>query len=166
MQTEDSGCPGITSLGFVFPSNRQLGNETASFAGTGVIQRGAEIFSAAPGILKRKGADTWVETAGKRYKPKVGDCVVGLVEDKVGDYYILNIFGGSSCMMSRLAFDGATKRNKPELNRGDVVYSRVTLANADCDTELTCMALSGPKKDWSTGEAVSAIIALGTLCTF
>lgn len=78
-----------------------------------------------------------------------------MVEDKGGDFYKVNIFSGAPALLDRLAFDGATKRNKPELRRGDVLYARVTLADRDLDTELSCMAASGPKKDWSSGESVS-----------
>ena len=92
-----------------------------------------------------------------RYVPRVDDCVVAIVEDKIGDYYILNLFSGRTAIMSRLAFDGATKRNKPELERGDVTYCRVIAADNERDTEVTCLATHGPKKDWSTGEAVSIL---------
>lgn len=93
--------------------------------------------------------------SNKRYMPRIGDGVIGIIADKTGDYYTVNIFSGHPCLMSRLAFDGATKRNKPELNRGDLVYAHITTTKYDSDTEITCHALWGPKKDWSTGEAVS-----------
>ena len=53
-----------------------------------------------------------------------------------------------------MGFEGATKRNKPELKIGDVVYCRVSLAHKDLETELTCISASGSKKGWSSGEAV------------
>jgi exosome complex component RRP40 len=86
--------------------------------------------------------------------------VVGVVEDKGGDFYKVNIFAGAPALLDRLAFDGATKRNKPELRRGDIVYARVTMADRDLDTELSCMVSSGPKKDWSSGECVSGFVVV------
>jgi exosome complex RNA-binding protein Rrp4 len=81
--------------------------------------------------------------------------VVGIIDDKGGDYYRVNIFSGSISLLSRLGFEGASKRNKPELKVGDVVYCKVTLAHKHLDTELTCISSSGVKKGWSSGEAVS-----------
>lgn len=43
---------------------------------------------------------------------------------------------GALALLPRLAFDGATKRNLPELRRGDVVFCKVTSAFKDCDTEV------------------------------
>jgi exosome complex RNA-binding protein Rrp4 len=104
------------------------------------------------------------ETDSKYYSPSVGDNVVAVIEDKLGDFYILNIFTGGTATMSRLAFDGATKRNKPELKRGDVVYARVVLVDRNCDVELSCLAPVGPKKDWSSGEAVRPFLIILSKC--
>ncbi len=53
-----------------------------------------------------------------------------------------------------LAFDGATKRNRPALKVGSLVYARVSVANKFMDPELSCTMDHGPKKDWMTGESV------------
>lgn len=90
-----------------------------------------------------------------QYTPKTGDQVVGIIEDKGGDFYRVNICSGATALLNRLGFEGASKRNKPELKVGDVVYCRVSLANKHLDTELTCISSSGVKKGWSSGEAVS-----------
>ncbi len=42
-------------------------------------------------------------------------------------------------LLPHLAFDGATKRNKPNLSVGALVYCRVAVANKDMDSELSCM---------------------------
>jgi len=96
----------------------------------------------------------WIEPQCKRYIPKLNDQIVGIIEDRGGDFYKINIFSGSIALLNRLAFEGATKRNKPEMKKGDVVYCRVSLAHKDIDTELTCLSASGIKKDWSSGETV------------
>jgi exosome complex component RRP40 len=81
--------------------------------------------------------------------------VVGVIEDKTGDFYKVNIQSGATGMLSRIGFDGATKRNRPELKTGEVVYCRVHMAHKGLDTELTCIAAGGVvKKEWSTGESV------------
>lgn len=87
-----------------------------------------------------------------------------MIEDKAGDFYKVNILSGTSCLLSRLGFEGATKRNKPELKVGDVVYCRVQLAHRDLDTELTCIAAGGvSKKEWSSGESVYGALNGGQL---
>eukprot|EP00603_Paraphysomonas_imperforata_P013059 CAMPEP_0114459496 /NCGR_PEP_ID=MMETSP0104-20121206/5239_1 /TAXON_ID=37642 ORGANISM="Paraphysomonas imperforata, Strain PA2" /NCGR_SAMPLE_ID=MMETSP0104 /ASSEMBLY_ACC=CAM_ASM_000202 /LENGTH=209 /DNA_ID=CAMNT_0001632137 /DNA_START=168 /DNA_END=797 /DNA_ORIENTATION=- len=88
------------------------------------------------------------------YVPKIGDQVVGIIEDKGGDFYKVNILSGSTALLNRLAFEGASKRNKPEYKVGDVVYCKVKLAHKHLDTELTCISSSGVKKGWSSGEAI------------
>lgn len=47
--------------------------------------------------------------------------------------------------LSYLAFEGATKKNRPEINVGDLVYSKVILANPDLEPELVCVDSTGKK---------------------
>lgn len=44
-----------------------------------------------------------------------------------------------------MAFEGATKKNRPEINVGDLVYAKVVLANPDLEAELVCVDSSGKK---------------------
>ena len=103
------------------------------------------------------------EKSRKQYYPREGDQVVGIVEDRAGEAYRINIFSGQPAIMSTMAFDGASKRNKPDLKKGDIVYCRVQSARGDVDVEVTCMAASGVKKDWSSGEAVYGGLSQGLL---
>lgn len=105
----------------------------------------------------------WIHANLKQYESKVGNQVIGIIEEKGGDYYKVNIFNGGSSILNRLAFEGATKRNKPELKRGDVIYAHVKLAHKDLDTELTCVSTSGIKKEWSSGETVYGDLQEGIL---
>lgn len=121
-----------------------------------LLDRHNSILATQAGQLSyRVPASYWVDTCRRRYLPKQNDQVVGVIDDKGGDFYVVNIFTGCNCIINRLAFEGATKRNRPELKKGDVVYARVQLAGKDIDTELTCISSSGIKKDWSSGETVS-----------
>jgi len=95
------------------------------------------------------------ESASEVTGTRGGDNVVGIIEDKGGDYYVVNIFSGTHCILSRLAFEGATKRNKPELKRGDVVYARIISTSTESgEIEISCQSTGALKKDWSTGETV------------
>jgi exosome complex component RRP40 len=128
--------------------------------GDGLHQIGDAVFCTVAGILRYRAPMTyWVEGDKRMYIPRAGDQVVGIIEEKLGEFYRVNIFSNSSAMLNKLAFEGATKRNKPELKKGDVVYLRVSVADKDLDTEVTCITSSGSKKEWSSGETVSLITA-------
>jgi exosome complex component RRP40 len=141
----------ITSLIKLTEGDAKIGQ------GLRVDQSGSVLFTTVAGVLRyRAPASYWVDNGSKIYIPKTGDQVVGIVEDRGGDFYKINIFSAAStAILNKLSFEGATKRNKPELKRGDVVYARISLADKDVDTELTCLSSSGVKKEWSSGEAVS-----------
>lgn len=131
------------------------------------LQRGKRILSTCAGtLLHRAPSHFYVyEKNRKQYYPANGDQVVGIIEERGGDFYRVNIFHGIPAIMSRLAFDGATKRNRPELRKGDVIYCRVICAQPDMDVELTCASSAGgSKKDWSSGEALYQNLGEGLLC--
>jgi len=54
-------------------------------------------------------------------------------------------------LLPHLAFDGASKRNKPNLKVGALVYCRVAVANKDMDSELSCMGKKGGKEGGREG---------------
>mmetsp|Transcript_25989 Transcript_25989/g.85533 ORF Transcript_25989/g.85533 Transcript_25989/m.85533 type:complete len:89 (-) Transcript_25989:465-731(-) len=56
-------------------------------------------------------------------------------------------------VLSALSFEGATKRNKPKLEIGSLVYCRVSNSYRDAESELSCLSLTY-KKGWMTGQAV------------
>lgn len=54
--------------------------------------------------------------------------------------------------MEAVEFNGATKRNKPNLKVGDVIYTKVSSVTKYMAPVLTCKSKSC-KKDWTTGES-------------
>ena len=121
------------------------------------------------GILRYAPPSTyWVETGSmKRYAPAEDDGVVGIVEDRSGTGYRVGMFGSMPGSLPILAFEGATKRTKPSLKVGDVVYVRVASAPKDMEPDLSCISLVGPRKGWETGEATFGVLEGGGLfrCT-
>ena len=106
----------------------------------------------------------FVWAPGARYAAAVGDAVVGVVADATMDGYRVRLHGTSLALLPALAFDGATKRNKPALRRGDVVFARVAAASKHMEPELSCCAPPGaPKKDWGTGAGVYGALPGGLL---
>ena len=47
--------------------------------------------------------------------------------------------------MSYLAFEGATKRNRPNVNVGDIVYAKLLVASSHTEAELVCVDSYGKK---------------------
>ncbi|TFJ88192.1 hypothetical protein NSK_000544 [Nannochloropsis salina CCMP1776] len=116
------------------------------------------------GILRFQAPNTYrIDNQQRRYVPKRDDMVLGIVEDRGPENYRLNIFASAPGYLPHLAFDGASKRNKPVLRAGSLVYCRVALACIDVDTELTCTVTQGIKKDWMTGESTFGELKGGTV---
>uniref|UniRef100_A0A7S4AXW6 Ribosomal RNA-processing protein 40 n=1 Tax=Chrysotila carterae TaxID=13221 RepID=A0A7S4AXW6_CHRCT len=123
--------------------------------GRGVIRDGDHLRAACVGVLKWEAPTLWIEGEQKRYIPVKGDQILGVVLDKNAEDYKLDIGAAAQASLPILAFDGATKRNRPHLQVGTLVYVRVVLANKDIDPEVTCTAPPGiAAKDWVTKESV------------
>jgi exosome complex component RRP40 len=106
------------------------------------------------GIL-RKGAlgKLWVDNAQKRYIAAVDEMVVGTVTEKHAEAYRVDIGSTQPAMLPALAFEGANKRNKPNIPLGALVYARVSIAHRDIEVELSCTSPHF-KKDWVTGQSL------------
>ena len=124
----------------------------------------AGVIAVKPGVLHYLTPGRfWVTTNGRRYSPTAGDYVLGTVAERLGMHgYRVNIRGASLAMLPALSFDGASKRNHPDLPVGSLVYARVAAANKHTETELTCCDESAAKKDWMTGEAQYGKLVGGT----
>lgn len=55
----------------------------------------------------------------------------------------MDIKAPAPALLPTLAFEGATKRNRPQLNPGDMVFCRVTAASMYMDPEVSCMDAHG-----------------------
>ncbi|KAF8967132.1 hypothetical protein BDZ97DRAFT_1903534 [Flammula alnicola] len=80
----------------------------------------------------------WIESNSRRYVPAPQESVIGVVTQKVGEGYRIDIGSAHPASLDGLAFEGATKRNKPNLKVGCLVYARVSLAQKDMEPELEC----------------------------
>lgn len=101
------------------------------------------IISLLMGVLSLAVHGTMMLHTFCRYTPCVGDNVVGMVIERHSDTLIVDIGGPFPAVLNSLAFEGATRRNRPKVAEGDLVYARVTLAHKDLDTELCCTEVSG-----------------------
>lgn len=110
-----------------------------------------------------KNANTYyVLTNSKRYIPSMHDRVLCIVEDRIGEYYRVTLPASStgSALLNTCSFEGATKRNRPNLKTGDLLYARISICNNLMEPEVSCMTLPGEvdqsggasRKDWMTNE--------------
>ncbi|KAK9773367.1 putative Ribosomal RNA-processing protein 40 [Seiridium cardinale] len=99
-------------------------------------------------VTDRKKNSIWVECNGGRYIPTVGDLVIGKVDKSATDLYYVNLsdYTSNACL-PQLAFEMATKKTRPQLASGALVYARVSLANRHMDPELECVSATTGKSE-------------------
>ncbi|CAD5207348.1 unnamed protein product [Bursaphelenchus okinawaensis] len=95
------------------------------------------------GVLRVTENAVYVESNETRYLPKSGDLIVGTVIGQTGDFFKVDIGGPQSALLSFLSFEGATKRNRPQLKVGSLVYAQVVMASKNVEPELSCVDMDG-----------------------
>lgn len=140
---------------FLFPGEEVKEAEEASSKKKVIIGPGLQgnlkenrVWASRGGELcKKKNTTFWLSSHQKRYVPAKGDTVIGYVTGKSTDTFRVDIGGSEPASLSYLAFEGATKRNRPEVNVGDIVFARLLVASGDVEPELVCLDSTGLKKD-------------------
>lgn len=108
---------------------------------------------------------------GGRYVAAAGDAVVGVVVERGSEAYRVSLHGACGATLPVLAFDGASKRNKPSLAVGTLVFCRVAVADRHLDVELTCCAPAAGAgagaatraRDWMSGASLYGELKGGML---
>nr|KAF6484283.1 exosome component 3 [Rousettus aegyptiacus] len=117
--------------------------------GPGLRRCGDRLLVTKCGRLRHKepggsgGGVYWVDSQQKRYVPVKGDHVIGIVTAKSGDIFKVDVGGSEPASLSYLAFEGATKRNRPNVQVGDLVYGQFVVANKDMEPEMVCIDSCG-----------------------
>lgn len=114
--------------------------------GPGLRKSGNDTVACRCGILRKKANVFFIDCYQKRYIPVRNDPVVGVVTAKSGDIFRVDIGGSEQAALSYLSFEGASKKNRPDVNVGDIVYARVLIANRDLEPELICVDSYGRKE--------------------
>jgi exosome complex component RRP40 len=108
--------------------------------GPGLRHHVNQILVTTSGILRKKTSDVyWVDSHQKRYVPAKGETVIGVVVNKSGDVFKVDIGSSEQASLSCLAFEGATKKNRPDIKIGDVVFAKLLEASRDMEPELVCV---------------------------
>lgn len=130
----------------------QLPTSAKRKIGRGIQQEtGSDIFiSSIGGLLEvdfRK-KNAYVLTPDARYLPKAGDLVIAQVRQATADFFHLHINAHSpQAFLPSLAFEGASRKTRPQLKNGDVVYAKVVFAQKGMEVELTCVNPSTGKSE-------------------
>jgi exosome complex component RRP40 len=69
--------------------------------------------------------------------------VIGIVVSKSSETIKVDIGSSEYASLSWLAFENATKRNKPNVEIADLVYCRVLTGSKDMEPELVCIDAAG-----------------------
>jgi len=105
------------------------------------------------------------KTLGKYYSPKVDDVVLGIIVQKSAEFYKVDINSYTHAILNTKDFEGATKKSKPNLNLGDLVFARVYKVNKFDTPILSCIS-SNEHKNWASGESFFGLIKGGNLFNF
>ncbi|RKF61914.1 Exosome complex component RRP40 [Erysiphe neolycopersici] len=98
-------------------------------------------------IDRRKNA-IWVEYKGSRYIPTTGDLVIATIQKSATDFYYASISDYTAfASLPQLSFEGASRKTRPQLAAGALVYARISLANKHMDPELECYSPSTGKSE-------------------
>lgn len=123
-----------------------VGEKSRVIIGPGLQKEIDHVYVTKAGVLKKKKPNTfWVDNYQKRYIPARGENVIGIVVQKAGDIYRVEIGSSMTAALSYLSFEGATKKNRPDVQIGDVVYAKMLVASKDMEPELVCVDSHGKK---------------------
>ncbi|KAL4235997.1 Exosome component 3 [Mactra antiquata] len=128
-----------------FVENVKVSEKTSkAILGPGLKQDGDTVMVTKPGLLRHKEPNIyWIDCHSRRYVPVRGESVIGIVCAKAGDVFRVDIGGSEQASLSYLSFESATKRNRPDVKVGDIVYAKLLVANKDMEPELVCIDSTG-----------------------
>lgn len=107
--------------------------------GHGLVKREDGIYAVTVGVLHESENKLWLNTSTKRYFPHSGDRVLGTVFSKAGDFFRVDIGATDLAMLNFTSFEGATKRNRPNIKVGDLIYGQVIMTSKNIEPEISCV---------------------------
>ncbi|XP_063900964.1 putative exosome complex component rrp40 [Zophobas morio] len=117
--------------------------ETKILLGPGLVRDGNLVKATKCGVFVEnvfKGRTLlYVNSSQKRYIPALEERVIGIITDRYSDTFKVNIGSSALASLDMYSFEGATKRNKPSLKKGDLVYGRLITAHKDMEPILSCV---------------------------
>ncbi|POY73930.1 hypothetical protein BMF94_3011 [Rhodotorula taiwanensis] len=87
----------------------------------------------------------WIEGTQRRYVPQPPEPVLGIIIARHAEGYRVDIGSSQAAALDALAFEGATKRNKPNLKVGTLVYGHLLATPPFSEPEISCVDPSTQK---------------------
>lgn len=119
--------------------------------GPGIHQNSPDTYTstiAGPLTVDYKKKTASISTPNARYIPRAGDLVIAQVRASSTDFFHLYINAHSQqAFLPQLAFEGASKKTRPQLKPNDLVYARVVFAQKNMEIELSCVNPSTGKAE-------------------
>jgi len=88
----------------------EVQNEIQVKVGKGIMQIQNNFIATKPGILCVKQHKYWVETNQKRYVPSIEDSIIGIITQRRGEDFSVDIGSSSTASLSSMAFEAVTKK--------------------------------------------------------
>ncbi|XP_045611653.2 exosome complex component RRP40 [Procambarus clarkii] len=134
---------GVEVLRIVLPGDEVLQfnpDEQCIFIGPGLRWQENVICATRSGVLKKTSKNLYyVDTRQKRYIPHKKEFVVGTVQKKMGNNYIIDIGGSEQATISDLVFENFSKKTGKKMKPGDLIFGQLLVANKDMEPELVCI---------------------------
>lgn len=122
-----------------------LGPGISSFTSRSTSEQ--EFAASRVGLVSQQKNSIYISGSSKRYVPAPRDIVLGSIVARHAEGYRVDLGAGHMAGLDGQAFEGATKRSKPNLKVGTLVYARVSLASRDMEPEIECVDPSTGKAD-------------------
>jgi len=106
-----------------------------------------------------------VRSIGKYYTPRVDDFVIGTITQKNPEFYKVDIGSYTHAVLNTKDFEGASKKTKPNLGLGDLVFARVLKVNKFDAPILSCVS-QYDVKNWASGESFFGQLKNGNVFGF
>lgn len=110
------------------------------------------------GLLSSKKSNVpYLEYSSKRYIPAQGDSVIAQITARYGEVYRVDIGSSVPATLDHLAFYNVNRKNKPNLQVGNLVYARVSGGEvAGMEAELSCITAENKAGDYGPLDTTSA----------
>lgn len=126
----------VDSSQLPLPQKRRLGPGLKQDPSTGTIS------AVSAGLLQTdsRKRTAQIVPSHSRYVPRAGDLVIAQVHHSSMDFFHLSLAPHTPhAILPQLAFEGATKKTRPQLKVNDLVYAKVTAAQTNMEVELSCV---------------------------
>ena len=141
---------GIVLPGDSIPVSSLLPKTQNTRYGSGIYSAAGETFATIGGALSvnQKKRTIAISHSNARYVPTTNDLVIAQFHHSSADYFHVSLVPHHPyAILGQLAFENVSKKTRPQLKPGDLVYAKVISANRNMEVELSCVNPSTGKSE-------------------